>query len=93
MKDFTYMPDLTIDNLKRYVTRGQSQKAFDEGMNLQRANHVHNVEVNNISECINYCFMRGKVVLQTRVSKSPYDVLQVLTGECKCVAGFMDMSI
>ena len=96
MKDFTYLPDLTIGNLKDYAMRGQSQKAFDEGMNLQRANHVHNVEVNNISECINYCFMRGKVVPQTRVSESPYDVwvcvststLQVLTGECKCVAGY-----
>ena len=60
-------------------------------MNLHRANHVHNVEVNNTSECMNYCFMRGKVV-----SESPYDVwvcvststLQVLTGECKCVAGY-----
>ena len=78
-------------------TRGQSQQpAFDEGMNLQIANHVHNVEVNNIFECINYCFMRGKVVPPTRVSESPYDVwvcvststLQVLTGECKCEAGY-----
>ena len=71
--------------------------AFDERMNLQLANHVHDVEVNNIFECIiNYCFMRGKVVPPTRVSESPYDVwvcvststLQVLTGKCNCEAGY-----
>ena len=40
--------------------------------------------------------MRDKVVPQTRVSESPYNVgvcvststLQVLTGECRCVAGY-----
>ena len=44
MKDFTYSPNSTIGNLKDYATRGQLQKAYDEGINLQPANHVHNVD-------------------------------------------------
>ena len=74
------------------------KKVFKEGKNLQLANHVRSVEYNNISDCIKYCFIRGEVVPQTRISESPYkvwicmhtEVCEILTGECGCVAGYSE---
>lgn len=96
MKETVYFPDITITNLKDYAKKSQAQKAFGEGMNLNNAKHVSNVQFNNISDCVNYCFLRGEVVPQTRVRESSYNVwvcvnsstCQILTGECACIAGY-----
>ena len=96
MKEVVYLPEITVSNLKDYAQKSLSQKGFIEGMNLHNAKHVSHVEFNNISDCVDYCFIRGKVVPQTRVRESPYRVwvcgnsstCQILTGECACIAGY-----
>ena len=96
MKEVVYLPEITISNLKDYAQKSQSQKGFIEGINLHNAKHVSHVEFNNISDCVDYCFIRGEVVPQTRVRESPYRVwvcvnsstCQMLTGECACIAGY-----
>ena len=67
MKDFVYFPDLTMDCIRDYAKKSISEKGLKEGANLQHANHVRNVEFNNISDCIRFVFLRGQVVPQSRV--------------------------
>ena len=82
----------------RHAKKSVAEKGFKEGKNLQLANHVRSVEYNNISDCIKYCFIRGEVVPQTRISESPYkvwicmhtEVCEILTGKCGCVAGYSE---
>ena len=64
-------------------------------MNLNFANHVSNVQFNNISSWIKYVFVKGIVVPQTRISENPYQVwiclnCEILTGECGCIAGYSE---
>jgi hypothetical protein len=66
------LPQINISNLKDYAQKSQSQKGFIEGVN--NAKHVSHVEFNNISDCVDYCFIRGEVVPQTRVRESPYSL-------------------
>ena len=54
MKDFVYFPDLTMDCLRDYAKKSISEKGLNEGANLQRDNHVRNVEFNNISDSIKF---------------------------------------
>ena len=81
---------------KRLCKKSISENGLKEGANLQHANHVRNVEFNNISDYINFVFLRGQVVSQTRVSEKPYKVCvclnnlascEILTGECGRIAG------
>ena len=99
--DLCYYSDLTLDCLKDYVKRSVAEKAFKEGLNLnkwQPSDHVSHVEFNKISECLKYCFIGGEVVPQTRIGESRYKVwvclssisCAVLTGECECAAGFSE---
>ena len=98
MKEFVYFPDVTMDCLRNYAKKSISEKGFKEGANLHRANHVRNVEFNNISDCIKFGFFRGQVVPQTRVSEKPYKVwvclnlstCEIFTGECGCIAGYSE---
>ena len=98
MSDFTYIPHITMDCLKRYAKKSISEKSFREGMNLNSANHVSNVQFNNISSCIKYAFVKGIVVPQTRILENPYQVwiclncetCDILTGECGCIAGYSE---
>ena len=84
--------------LRDYAKKSISAKGFNEGANIQRANHVRNVEFNNISDCIKFVFLRGEVVTQTRVNEKPYkawvclnvETYQILTGECGCIAGYSE---
>ena len=54
------------------------------------------VEFNNNSDCLKFCYVRGKVVPQTRIGENPYTVWvclnttngDILTGECGCLAGY-----
>ena len=96
-KDFCYYPNLTLDCLKDYAKKCVVEKAFKEGLNLSNGNHVSNVEFNNIAECLKYCFMRGEVVPQTRISESHKVwvclnsiTCAILTGECGCAAGLSE---
>ena len=79
------------------LRKSAATKAYKERLNLNFANHVSNIEVNNIFPCIKYLFIRGKVVPQTRVSEDSYSVWvclndesDVLTGECGCIAGYSE---
>ena len=99
MKDFVYFPDLTMDCIRDYAKKSISEKGLKEGANLQHANHVRNVEFNNISDCIRFVFLRGQVVPQSRVCEKPYKVwvclnnlasCEILTGECGCIAGYSE---
>ena len=84
--------------VKDYAKKCVAEKAFKEGPNLSNGNHVSNAEFNNIAECLKYCFMRGEVVPQTRISESHYKVwvclnsitCAILTGECGCAAGLSE---
>ena len=50
MKDYIYFPDLTMDCLTDYAKKNIPEKDCKDGANLYRANHVRNVEFNNISD-------------------------------------------
>ena len=55
MKDFVYFPDLTMDCI-RYYAKKVFQKKVKGGCKSSHANHVRNVEFNNISDCIRFVF-------------------------------------
>ena len=44
------------------------------GENLYESGHVSEVEYYNISDCLKFCYVRGKVVPQTRIGENPYTV-------------------
>ena len=99
IKDYLYYPDLTKECLTNFAKKGISEKGCKEGANLHCANHVRNVEFNNISDCIKYGFITGEVVPQIRVNKKPYKVLVCLNletcqilkgGECGCIADYIE---
>ena len=99
MTDFVYFPDLTMDCVRDYAKKSITEEGLNEGANLQRANRVRNVEFNNISNCIKFVFLRGRVVPQTRVSEKSYKVwvclnnlasCEILTGECGCIAVYSE---
>ena len=91
-------PDVTIDCLQNYAVKSISRKGFKEGLNLQNAQHINNVEFNNISDSLRYFFVRGQCVPQTRIGEKPYNVwvclntepCEVLTGEFNCIAGYSE---
>ena len=93
------LPETKLYFFWPYAKKSISEKRLKEGANLQHANHVKNVEFNNISDCIKFVFLRGQVVPQTRVSEKPYKVwvglnnlasCEILTGECGCIAGYSE---
>lgn len=98
MTEYMYYPDITTKCLLEYAQKSLAVKALNEGENLINAGHVKNVEFNNISQCLRYCFVRGDVIPQTRVNETPYktwvcmtiDNHEVLTGECGCIAGYSE---
>ena len=53
-----YIPDLSMDCIIYYAKKSISEKGSKEGANLQHANHVRNVEFNNISDCIKFVFLK-----------------------------------
>lgn len=98
MREYVYFPDITTACIKEYATKSISEKGYREGHNLMLADHVTNVEFNNISSCLKFCFIRGEVTPQTRIGETPYkvwicvnhDSLEILTGECCCIAGYSE---
>ena len=49
VKDYIYFPNLTMDCLEDYAReKSIAVKGCKKGANLHRANHVRNVEFNNI---------------------------------------------
>ena len=56
-------------------------KALAEGKSLFVSGHVSGVEYNGISNDVSFCYVRGKVVPQTRITEKPYTVWVCLQGE------------
>ena len=56
--------DSTITDLDAYLSKND-RKSAKEGKNLSESGHVSDVEYNNISDCMKFCYVRGKVVPQT----------------------------
>ena len=91
-----YFPDTTMTDIETYLFENNDRKSMKEGKNLYESGHVSDVEYNNISECVKFCYVRGKVVPQTRIGENPYSVWvclgtgsgDILTGECGCLAGY-----
>ena len=63
-----------------------------EGANLQRANHVINVEFNNISDCIKYGFIRGEKSKKLNIVWVclNLETCQIPTSEYGSLAGYRD---
>ena len=89
-------PDITMNDIELYLSKSNDRKSAKEGKNLYENGHVSEVEFNNISNCLKFCYVRGKVVPQTRIGENPYTVWvclnttngDILTGECGCLAGY-----
>ena len=89
-------PDMTMNDIELYLSKSNDRKSAKEGKNLYESGHVSEVEFNNISDCLKFCYVRGKVVPQTRIGENPYTVWvclnttngDILTGECGCLAGY-----
>ena len=90
------MTDMTMNDIELYLSKSNDRKSAKEGKNLYESGHVSEVEFNNISDCLKFCYVRGKVVPQTRIGENPYTVWvclnttngDILTGECGCLAGY-----
>ena len=37
-----------------------------------KSGHISDIEYNNLSACVRFSYVRGKVVLQTRIGEIPY---------------------
>lgn len=91
-----YLPDTTLSDLQTYFEANNGLKALADGKNLFDSGHVSGVEYNGISNGVSFCYVRGRVVPQTRINEPPYTVWvclrsvsgAVMTAECKCLAGF-----
>ena len=59
-----------------------------EGANLHRANHVINVEFNNISDSIKYGFIRGEK--SQNCACLNLKTCQISASEYGCLAGYRD---
>ena len=90
-----YLPDTTYCDLEEYFQTNNAMKALAEGKSLFVSGHVSGVEYNGISNDVSFCYVRGNVVPQTRITEKPYTVWVCLQGEtgtavtaeCKCLAG------
>ena len=87
---------MTLNDIELYLSKSNDRKSAKEGKNLYENGHVSEVEFNNISNCLKFCYVRGKVVPQTRIGENPYTEWvclnttngDILTGECGCLAGY-----
>ena len=87
-----YFPDMTMSDYEDYLSKNNDKKSAKERKNLYESRHVSDIEYNNISDCLRFCYVRGKVVPQTRIGEKPYNVWVCLntsnangcvqTGEC-----------
>ena len=84
-------PNMTMNDIEPYLSKSNDRKSVKEGKNLYESGLV---EFNNISDCLKFCYVRGKVVPQTRIWENPYTVWvclnttngDILTGECGCMS-------
>ena len=57
-------PNMTMNDIELYLSKSNDRKSVKEGKNLYESGLV---EFNNISDCLKFCYVRGKVVPQTRI--------------------------
>ena len=56
---------MTMSDMEAYLS-----KSVKEEKNLYESGHVTEVEYNNILDCLKFCYVRGKVVPQTRIGET-----------------------
>ena len=90
-----YFPNITLEVITQYAELTSSMKGCREEKNFQFSGHVKSVSFNTIVDSIKYCYIKGTVVPQTRISEDSYIVWvclysseYVFTAECTCVAGY-----
>lgn len=84
-----------MTDIETCLSKNNDRKSMKERKNLYERGHVSDAEYNNISECVKFCFVRGKVVPQTRIGENPYSIWvyrctgsgDILTGECRASTG------
>ena len=89
LKGSYYFPDMMMSDMEAYLSKNNDR-------NLYESRHVTEVEYNNISDCVKFCYVRGQVVPQARIGEELYTVWvclstgngDILTGECGCLAGY-----
>ena len=87
---------MTLNDIELYLSKSNDRKSAKEETNLYESGHVSDVEFNNISDCLKFCYVLGKVVPQAGIGENPYTVWvclnttdgDILTGECGCLAGY-----
>ena len=70
LKRSYHFPDMMMSDMEAYLSKNNNRKSAKEGKNLYERGHVTEVEYNNISDCLKFCYVRGKVVPQTRICGS-----------------------
>ena len=74
LKGSEYLPDTTLSDLENYFKANDRMKGLAEGKSLFESGHVSGVEYNGISNGVSFCYVRRKVVPQTRINEPPYTV-------------------
>ena len=61
-----------MSDMEAYLSKNDDMKSAKEGKNLYESGHVTDIEYNIISQWLKFCYVRGNVVLQTRIGEDPY---------------------
>ena len=51
-------PDMKMNDIELYLSKSNDRKSAKEGKNLYESGHVSEVEYNNISDCLKFCYVR-----------------------------------
>lgn len=61
IREYVYNKELTLKSVKDYAKLNSSEHDYEEGRKIFKTNRVRNVEFNNITANIGYCFLRGVI--------------------------------
>ncbi|XP_012565144.2 uncharacterized protein LOC105849329 [Hydra vulgaris] len=90
-----FLPTTDYLDIETYSFLTHSSKALKEGHSLYSSGHVTSVAFNSLSDAVNFCYLKGTVVPQTRINDEEYESWvclnkngSIFTAECNCVAGY-----
>ncbi|KAJ8035642.1 hypothetical protein HOLleu_19383 [Holothuria leucospilota] len=98
------LPDTNRSLIESYIKAGnrrigllktEGRRTLSLGKSLYMSKHVHDLQYHGINANISYCFVRGKVTPQQKLSLRPYNCWvvinketgQFLSAECSCIVG------